>query len=274
MEKHMANLVTANTEYVNISNGSDLVVFDPKDAIRVVFSETQPAANTANYLTYLEKGNLNQPLSLDVPYFTNMWIRSLSDEATADVVYQGTNRIVSLEDRLMTANNGPYSRLRVDQGEAGFWQGRQFRSVYDMNITQGTSVYIQANVNVNTILRGLTVDLVQGSIRVYTLAGATGAGTFSTPVPTFPQNSQSDVAAYTQQNTLLLGGTASGGTVIDVIHIKTDTNSNRSASVGGAALDDRGVAPATYYYHIEVDAGDNAVGVLRARWEERPTPYL
>lgn len=157
-------------------------------------------------------------------------------------------------------------RLRVDTGNSGFFQGREFRTFLEFTASQ----VIQVVVPVNSILYQLGVTLTQGEVRVETVAGGTPGGTFGTPLPIIPHNSMTErpTPIYNPQVTLAAGGTHTGGTILDVLHVKADSNSNRAFTVGDNNGDERGIAPATYYFRITVTGTTDAI--LRLWWEERP----
>ena len=45
--------------------------------------------------------------------------------------------------RLMTDNDGPFARLRVDVGQTGFFAGRTFRTFQKLTVASGTSRVIR-----------------------------------------------------------------------------------------------------------------------------------
>lgn len=173
-------------------------------------------------------------------------------------------------DLMTDAGDGQNRRLRVDPGQTGFFAGKEFRSFYEFDLSDGQTAYIKAVVPIDVILRGVSVNLLEGELRLSTYTGGTEAGTFATPVPTFGRNNMESRPEpfYTRQVALTTGGTHSGGTLLDVLVDKTSDNANFSASVGASNEDERGIAPGTYYFHIT--ATGTTRGVMKARWEERP----
>lgn len=165
---------------------------------------------------------------------------------------------------LLTGNTNP--RLRVDVGEAGFFEGREFRIF--RQFTTGQTIRIVTPIN--CILAGLTLSLSAGYVTLSTYAGGTEGGTFAETIPVLPRNSMTErpTPYYTSQITWTTGGTHSGGTLLDVLELKTDSNTNRAVSVGDEVGDARGVGPGTYYYVLT--AIEPSVGTLHVRWEERP----
>lgn len=157
-------------------------------------------------------------------------------------------------------------RLRVDVGEVGFFEGREFRIF--RQFTTGQTIRIVTPIN--CILTGLVLSISAGHVTLNTYAGGTEGGTFAETIPVFPRNTMTErpTPYYNSQLTWATGGTHSGGTLIDVLELKTDSNTNRAASVGGAVGDARGVGPGTYYYVL--NAIEPSIGTLHVRWEERP----
>lgn len=158
------------------------------------------------------------------------------------------------------------ARVETDQARTSFYRGREFRMYHEVLALTGTTVF-QFVTPVNTILRELTFELEDGSIRVESVAGGTPGGAFSTPATIVEVNTMAGkpLPLYVRLATMNSGGTHTGGTVLDVFRIKTANNTNRSSTVGFGASDERGVPAGTYYFRL---TGAAATGVMRARWEE------
>lgn len=171
---------------------------------------------------------------------------------------------------LMTDNNGPNARLRVDVAQTSFFTGKEFRTFRRLNIGAGGSLVIRAVVPVNTILAGLHLDLVDGWIDVETVVGGTPGGVFAETLPIFNRNNMAGTPVYAAQNALTAGGTHTGGTVLDVLAARSAGATAQATSVGNSLSDERGIAPNTYYFRITNPGSGSAVGVFSARWEERP----
>lgn len=176
-----------------------------------------------------------------------------------------------------------FERLRVDQAQTSFFEGREFRTFYEISIPTTTEYVIRATVPLNIILYSLEAALDAGWIRVGTYVGGTPGGTFNTALPVLPTNTMTPGVdhrknysgnIYTPQVTLAGGGTHTGGTELDVLRVKTSDNSNFSSSVGTSPSDERGVGAGTYYFRLLNLDGTTATGVFRARWEERPTGFF
>lgn len=170
-------------------------------------------------------------------------------------------------DLLTDGGDGSARRIRVDSNQTGFFAGREARTFREWTAPATATYVIKAAVPIDIILMKLQVTADQGSARVQTVVGGTEGGTFSETLPTIRANTMSNAPAYTPQVSLTAGGTHTGGTILDVLRVNTDSNTNRSATVGGTEDDQRGVGANTYYFRLTLDA---FVGVFRARWEERP----
>jgi hypothetical protein len=173
------------------------------------------------------------------------------------------------QDMLTDGGDGPNRRLRVDVAQTGFFSGHEGRTFKEWPASTTETYVIKAVVPVNIILFFLSVELELGSARIETVVGGTEGGTFSETLPIFPTNTMTEKPQppYVNQVVLTAGGTHSGGTVLDILRVKTDADTKKSTSVGSSASDERGVAANTYYFRIALDT---AIGTFKARWEERP----
>lgn len=175
-------------------------------------------------------------------------------------------------DLLTDGGTGTKRRIRVDVGQTGFFTGREFRTFREFNIATGSSLVVKVVVPINIILFGIRFDLISGSLKVETVVGGTEGGSFSGTLPIIPANAMSErpTPIYATQVVATDGGTHTGGTVIDVIRAQTSGQGSQVAGVGSSAQDERGVAAGTYYFRLTASGSDASVGVLKARWEERP----
>lgn len=184
---------------------------------------------------------------------------------------------VYVANRLLTDRAGDNARLRVDVAQTGFFAGREFRTFKEFAVAATETYVIKIVVPVNTILFEFGVEIEAGTARIETMRpGGTvvEGGSFSEALPVLPTNTMTEKPQppYASQVLLTAGGTLTGGsvaegTIIDVLRAKAADNSNFAASVGAEAGAERGVAPATYYWRATLAA---FVGVIKARWEERP----
>jgi hypothetical protein len=170
-------------------------------------------------------------------------------------------------DLLMTSTRPGTGRLMVEEDHTAFFEARERRSFKEWATATTAAYVIRATAPINIILQSLDISLEAGSARIETVVGGTPGGTWAEALPILNANSMTTAPAYTGQLALDAGGTHTGGVTIDVLRAKTDTNTNKSSSVGGVLGSDRGVAPGVYYFRITLTG---AIGVASFRWEERP----
>jgi len=205
----------------------------------------------------------------------------------ADILYKGAQnadmKLIDMGDttfanrveahpplKLMTDDNGDYSRIRVDVGQTGFFAGREARTFYEFSIASGATQVIKVVAPTDTIVQQLSIDLYLSEIRLELLIGGTEGGTFATPLPIFKTNTMSTASNYVPQVTMNRGGTHTGGTVVDLIQTLTDTNPNKATPAGASEDSPQGFAAGTFYIRLINTDGATATGIFRARWEERP----
>ncbi len=171
---------------------------------------------------------------------------------------------------LMTDEDGIYSRMRVDVGQTGFFAGREARTFYEFNIATGARQVIKIVAPTDTIIQQLSIDLYLAEIRLELVVGGTEGGTFATPLPIFKTNTMSTSSDYVPTVTMNVGGTHTGGTVVDLIQTITDTNPNKATPAGASEESPQGFAAGTFYIRLINTDGATATGIFRTRWEERP----
>lgn len=172
--------------------------------------------------------------------------------------------------KLMTDDNGPYSRVRVDVGQTGFFAGREARTFYEFSIASGETQVIKVVSPVDTIVQNFIVELELAEIRVELVTGGTEGGTFNTALPIFKTNTMSTASAYTPQVTMNRGGTHTGGTVVDLLTAVSGANPNKSVASSASENLPQGFAAGTFYIRLINTDGATASGIFRTRWEERP----
>lgn len=202
------------------------------------------------------------------------------------VVFEGVTGAVSLRlgfrhsgttmqpmyDTYTSAENRNTRRLRVDVGQTGFFEGREFRTFYEFDIPSGGQVTGRFSCPVDFILfaQSLTVD--SGGIRMTTRIGGTPSGTFGTALPIIGKNSMSSrpLPYYASQATVFIGGSVTGGTVVDVARVISAGATAQESTVGGQVSDERGLPAVTAYVTLESIGNGNTTGVYSSFWEERP----
>lgn len=172
---------------------------------------------------------------------------------------------------LMTDDDGPYARLRVDPGQTGFWAGREFRVFEEFSIAAGTSkVWRMDATTVQFVLQSITCQLWENRARFELLsAGGTESGTFNVPVQPRRTNLMTSAdLTYLGQVSVSTGGGYTGGTVTEATELNTGTGSGRHIEII-SDVKPYGVTFGTYYIRVTSLAG-TARGAINVRWEERP----
>lgn len=170
--------------------------------------------------------------------------------------------------KFYTDGDGPYARLRVDVGQTGFFAGREFMAFHEYSIPAGQSIAIRAIAAVAVYLQQFTVDNWEGYVRVELRAGGTETSSFTTDIPVMRTNNTPTVdMSYTSQVNMDNNGTVTGGTLLDVYQINSG---NKSEGVSSGSSDPIGMPVGTYYIIISNLSNQQAKGVFKARWEERP----
>ena len=172
--------------------------------------------------------------------------------------------------KLMTDGDGEYSRIRVDVGQTGFFAGREARTFYEFSIPTGTSKVIKVISPTDTILQSFSVETFLAEIRTELVIGGTEGGSFSAALPIFKTNTMADSSDYAPQVTMNVGGTHSGGTVVDLLVSISGPNKNKALSSSATEDSPQGFAAGTFYIRLINTDGATATGIFRARWEERP----
>ena len=171
--------------------------------------------------------------------------------------------------KLMTDSDGDYARMRVDVGQTGFFAGREARTFYEFSIATGARQVIKVVSPVDTIVQNFGVELDLAAIRLELVVGGTEGGTFNAPLPIFKTNTMSTASTYTPQVTMNLGGTHTGGTVVDLLTAVSGPNPNKSVASSTSENLPQGFSAGTFYIRLINTDGATATGIFRARWEER-----
>lgn len=169
---------------------------------------------------------------------------------------------------LMTDDDGPYARVRVDVGQTGFFAGREFMAHHEYSIVSGASIAIRAIAGVDVFLEQFSLDSWAGDVRLELRTGSTVTSPFVNDIPVYRTNQTTGVdLTYTTQVNMDNGGVVTGGAVLDVFQL---TSGNKNESVSGGSENPIGMLAGTYYIVISNIGNQTAKGVFKARWEERP----
>lgn len=173
---------------------------------------------------------------------------------------------------LLTDRGGASARLRVDNGSTGFFAGREFRTFHEFSLVAGGTLSFKASTPIDVILEGLGVQVDDGWVKLEAFALPDSTSGTWTALPVVGANRMSSRPApyYSPQVTFGVGGAFTGGTRTDVLTAKTNNNSNQSSTQDAAVAGERGLAPGDYYLRLTNLGSGTAVGLVKARWEERP----
>lgn len=179
-----------------------------------------------------------------------------------------------LPDALLTGTRNGARRLRVDTGQTGFFEGREFRSFWEFNIPAGETRVIRFLSAVDFVLFDQALFVDAGSIRLTANIGATSAGAYDVTLPIIGKNrlTKRPRPYYASQVTIQTGATAAmaGGTVLDVDRVVAAQASSGQQSVGSSDKDERGLPAGTYHLAFQNFGNGPATGVYKLFWEERP----
>lgn len=178
-------------------------------------------------------------------------------------------------DLLTDGGFGASRRLRVDNGQTGFFAGKFFRSFIEGLIpTAGPSLQFRFTSPIDFILWSQVLTLTQGALELRVYTGATGSGTW-TPVPVIGVNRMASRPQpyYASQITVETGGNFTGGTLVDVVKIRTSAQ-NATASNIEEQASERGLPAGVYYGRLQtltggVTVNDAAQFIYALTWEDR-----
>lgn len=169
------------------------------------------------------------------------------------------------------------SRLQVDVGSTGFFDGREFRYFNEFSIPTGSSVFIRVTVvDDGIILKRQDIGVDTGAVRFRAWRNATVSGaTWNPPLSPlsgiFNNNNLPSAPSYAKKTIIESSteGTISGGTVAEVKRVRSAGATAQRVSVGDSVAMERGIAPGVYDLEFENVSNDTATGVFNLIFEER-----
>lgn len=165
-----------------------------------------------------------------------------------------------------------HNRVQVDSESAAFYAGTRFRSFIDVSLAASAVLTVKMIRPVDIIIRAFSLSVYAGELRCEIYRAATPAGTWGTALPVLGQNEFTDrPTPYSPQCSLAYGGTITGGTLYDILHVKTASATAQQPTVGMAGADQLGAPSGSvgYYKFINPSNGASA-GVFVIQWEELP----
>lgn len=166
-----------------------------------------------------------------------------------------------------------FDRVKVENDLASFWAGTQFRAFKEITLAPG-GVYVVKMVRpVDIVIRGFEMHVNTGEMRCDIYRAATFSGTFGDTLQIIPKNEFADnpPPAYQTQCALTGGGNISGGTLYDLMHVKTSGASGQASTVQDSNENLIG-APAGSVggYRFSNPGNASATCIFAMWWEELP----
>lgn len=164
-----------------------------------------------------------------------------------------------------------FDRTKVDAAQTSFFEGREFRSFLELTLAAGASQVIKVESAVPFILFGQELSVSAGELRLAPTLGGTEGGSYSVALPVIGKNRLPERRApyYESQVVLSTGGTHTGGTEVEVVHIIVAGATGQRSTVGASMSDERGLPAGTYYLRFTNPGASQAKGVYSLWWEER-----
>ena len=276
--------IPSNDYYTNLNTLSQydvgvsfILTNDTSSPLFLVNSSTLPAASASARTvvigqTVILEGNHN-------PY----WIRGNTGPVNLQVVSENIVpfSIVDLPSDVYTSTQEKFRRLRVDVGQTGLYEGREFRLVRKISVTAGTPLVFKFESAVDFILQEQSLSVSTGDIEYYAWRASQGiaGGTFTAlPVPPIGKNTSSYFRNYGSGRYESMVDVSSGGTFTpmdmeiyaDYDRAKTSGATAQSISVQGGN-DSVRYLPAGIYYLALYSLDATSVGRFAIAWEERET---
>ena len=160
-------------------------------------------------------------------------------------------------------------RIRVEVGEHSFFEGKEYRIFYELNIPSGQKATLKVVTTQDVILHQVDATLASGAMGFTTWAGGTDATPFTTPVSIFRKSTMSVTPVIASTTTITTGGSRTGGVKIDSVPVVTSGSRAGKTTIGTGASDQRGVGAGTYYWEFYNSSNETLTGVFHSYWEER-----
>jgi hypothetical protein len=251
--------------------------------VHLVVSQTKP--ETAESFNENRLGTIVEPgESTIIPATTlTVWIFGIGQVGitSRQESFGGDYVLTDLPADVWTSDADKFRRLRVDVGQTGFFEAREFRLVRKVSVVAGTPLVFRFTSAVDFILFEQTLNCSEGDLEFYAWRADQGtAGGPFTPIPVAPiaKNTSSTFRPYSgvryqSQTTISTGGTFTPTnplTYVDYDRAKTSGATAQQTSVSGGDDTVRYLAAGTYYLVLTSLSG-TSVGRFSLAWEERPT---
>lgn len=181
---------------------------------------------------------------------------------------------------IFTSGEEGFQRLRVDQGQTSFFEGREFRLVRKLVVAAGTPFVIRFTSAVDFILLEQSLSVSVGDLEFYAFRETQGSpsGSFTAlAVPPIGKNIGATYRRYNGARYATGVALASGGdftptdanVYADYDRAKTSGATAQQTSVQGGDDTVRYLAAGTYYLKFTSTSGTSE-GRFSLAWEERP----
>lgn len=191
-----------------------------------------------------------------------------------------TPSMIPIRDLLTDGGFGHNRRIRVDQGQTGFFARRMWALNYEFasaNPIAGTPLVFRFIIPTNFIIHAHFLSVDQGGVvlRTYSADQGVAGGSFSTSHTPGSVNAMEEQEQYMFQSTIDSGGTFTPNLneiPITPLRVRTSGATAQQSSIGQGAVSEKGRADGTYYSVLARMTGvaGDCTGVYNVVVEERP----
>lgn len=255
---------------IGLSSTTQLVLTHRGTSSFILYeSVTAPAATQIGYP--VKAGD-----TIFVPGYKDktVWFKGGNGKLVVQKLSESMAPLTAIEfpaDSYSSANAG-FRRIKVEEGSAGFYEGRIFRTFKEFTIPQGQSYIVKAYVPLNAILSDIILNVDASSIRISAHLGGTESPTTNENLPLIAKNRMGEALQppYNSQSMIKGGlGILMGGTLLDVDRVVAGNQTVNRSTVDMRPSDANGIATGTYYFVLENIGGSAATGVFKFTLEER-----
>ena len=171
---------------------------------------------------------------------------------------------------LLTSNREAFRRMRVDVGQTGLFEGREFRTFKRFDLGNGAALNMRFVSPVPFILFDESIVITGGEVDSTAFRTASDVAGAWTPITAIGRNIMPTRPEpyYQPQARLEFGGTYTPGDEVGPpILVKAATATAQQTSISGSSRE-RALDAGTYY--IRLTAVSAAKGCYYIDWEERP----
>lgn len=166
------------------------------------------------------------------------------------------------------------NRTKVDSELGSFYAGTQFRTFKEITLAAGAFLNVRMIRPVDCIIRSFNLEVTDGNVRCEIYRGATLGGTWNDALPIIGKCEFTDnpLPIYTPQCSLTSGGTFTGGTLYDLLHVKTAGAKGQASTVGEHQESQLGIPSGSVgVYKFSNPGNATATCIFSMWWEELPT---